>query len=381
MASICDTYIPLRLQNIDAFTASYRNSLQSLRTTALETARSQSELTEIQAKLREAEDDLCFGLVLCFTFRAVKTRREAKRMALKAAIDSVKGRIEDLKTSIPQQRTKNKECATVVSQHRLVILWMDLCRQPQHAIGALPVLAVSEQESNESSEHRDEVQEAISWYNRILGFHVEGGRGVKFTFKNINVDNPNEEFFFTIRLEDDIYTLLNCKPSVKDTDEVIHELNKTNGLFKFVRTMRKKFQEAVAQGSLSMTTNEHQESAFMSASAPVLSISTITEGNENQDEPIKGNAHLQKQVNRRRVKSPGSASSVCQSPRLKVRIKLVSTQILKLYQKVSLGQEMKRCGGCSPARYLILMRHAGSCRALIANKLTCKLRHTQVLDV
>eukprot|EP00256_Glycine_max_P035470 XP_006581917.1 uncharacterized protein LOC100801921 isoform X4 [Glycine max] len=125
-----------------------------------------------------------------------------------------------------------------------------------------------------------------------------------------------------------------------------------------------------------MTTNEHQESAFMSASAPVLSISTITEGNENQDEPIKGNAHLQKQVNRRRVKSPGSASSVCQSPRLKV-----STQILKLYQKVSLGQEMKRCGGCSPARYLILMRHAGSCRALIANKLTCKLRHTQVLDV
>ncbi|XP_028237092.1 kinetochore protein SPC25 homolog [Glycine soja] len=293
MASICDTYIPLRLQNIDAFTASYRNSLQSLRTTALETARSQSELTEIQAKLREAEDDLVKAL-------AVKTRREAKRMALKAAIDSVKGRIEDLKTSIPQQRTKNKECATVVSQHRLV-------------------LAVSEQESNESSEHRDEVQEAISWYNRILGFHVEGGRGVKFTFKNINVDNPNEEFFFTIRLEDDIYTLLNCKPSVKDTDEVIHELNKTNGLFKFVRTMRKKFQEAVAQGSLSMTTNEHQESAFMSASAPVLSISTITEGNENQDEPIKGNAHLQKQVNRRRVKSPGSASSVCQSPRLKVR--------------------------------------------------------------
>lgn len=30
--------------------------------------------------------------------------------------------------------------------------------------------------------------------------------GVKFSFKNINVDNPNEEFFFTIRLEDDIYT-------------------------------------------------------------------------------------------------------------------------------------------------------------------------------
>jgi len=76
-----------------------------------------------------------------------------------------------------------------------------------------------------------------------------------------------------------------------------------------------------------MTTNEHQESAFISASGPVLSISTITEDNDHQDEPTKGNAHLQKQVNRRRVKSailsPGSASSVRQSPRLKVRIKLV----------------------------------------------------------
>ncbi|KAL2340932.1 hypothetical protein Fmac_008872 [Flemingia macrophylla] len=152
--------------------------------------------------------------------------------------------------------------------------------------------------------------------------------GVRFTFKNINVDNPNEEYFFTIRHEDDMYTLLNCQPSLKDTDELIHELNKTNGLFKFVRTMRKKFQEAVAQGSLSVITNEHQESSFISASAPVLSISTITsysptEGNEHKGEPTNDNTHLQKQVNQRRVKSailsPGSASSVRQSPRLKVR--------------------------------------------------------------
>ena len=30
--------------------------------------------------------------------------------------------------------------------------------------------------------------------------------GVKFTFKNINVNNPNEEFCFTIRHADDMYT-------------------------------------------------------------------------------------------------------------------------------------------------------------------------------
>jgi len=38
-------------------------------------------------------------------------------------------------------------------------------------------LAASEQKSNESNELKDEVQEAISWYNRILGFHVEAGHG------------------------------------------------------------------------------------------------------------------------------------------------------------------------------------------------------------
>lgn len=284
---------------MDAFAASYKTSLQSLRATALETARSQSELANVKAKLREVEDELVKTL-------AVKTRREAKRMALKDAIASAKGRVENLKMSIQNQRTKKEECAMVVSQHRLV-------------------LAASEQKSNESSEHKDEVQEAISWYNKILGFHVEGGHGVKFTFRNINGDNPNEECFFTIRHDKDMYTLLNCEPSLKDTDELIHELNKTNGLFKFVRMMRKKFQEEVVQGSLSLTTNEHQESAFISSSAPILSVSTTrsyspTEGNEHQGEPTKGNTH-----NPRRVKSailsPGSASSVRQSPRLKIRMK------------------------------------------------------------
>lgn len=302
MASICDTDIPIRLRNMEAFAASYKTSLQSLRATALETARSQSELAKVKAKLREVEDELVKTL-------AVKTRREAKRMALKDAIASAKGRVENLKMSIQNQRTKKEECAMVVSQHRLV-------------------LAASEQKSNESSEHKDEVQEAISWYNKILGFHVEGGHGVKFTFRNINGDNPNEEYFFTIRHDKDMYTLLNCEPSLKDTDELIHELNKTNGLFKFVRMMRKKFQEAVVQGSLSLTTNEHQKSTFISSSAPILSVSTTrsyspTEGNEHQGEPTKGNTHIQKQVNPRRVKSailsPGSASSVRQSPRLKIR--------------------------------------------------------------
>ncbi|CAL0327669.1 unnamed protein product [Lupinus luteus] len=288
-ASICDSDIPLRLHSIDAFAASFTKSLHSLRPKSQETAQSQVKLDELKAKLREAEDNLVKAL-------GVKTRGEAKRMALTESIASVKGRVEDFRTSVDELRAKNEEYATIVSQQ-------------QH------VLVASEQNSSGSIEHKDETQEAISWYNRVLGFHVEGGHGVKFTFKNVNVNNPNEEYFFTIRHEDDTYTLLNCEPSLKGTNKLVHELNKTNGLFKFVRIMRKRFQEAAAQE------NGQQESSLISDSAPVLSISTIrsyspTNENEHQGEPkIRRSS---RRVNSA-VLSPGSASSIHRSPRLKAR--------------------------------------------------------------
>lgn len=56
---------------------------------------------------------------MCGIVGTVKTCREAKRMALMDAIASVKGRVEDVKTSIQERRTKNEEYATIVSQQRL----------------------------------------------------------------------------------------------------------------------------------------------------------------------------------------------------------------------------------------------------------------------
>jgi len=44
-------------------------------------------------------------------------------------------------------------------------------------------------------------------------------------------------------------SVLSCEPFLSETKGLIHELNNTNDLFKFVRVMRKKFQEAVAQGT------------------------------------------------------------------------------------------------------------------------------------
>ncbi|XP_057421534.1 kinetochore protein SPC25 homolog isoform X2 [Lotus japonicus] len=300
--SVCDTEIPLQTQTIDSFTASHAKSLQSLRDTAQQTAQHRVQLEEVKGKLREAEDDLVKAL-------SVKTRKEARRMALLDAIASAKSRVDELSTSVQEHRAKTQEYAAFLSQQSLA-------------------LAASEGKLNECIEQKDETQEAMSWYNRVLGFHVKGGRGVKFTFKNINLNNPNEEYFFTIFHQNNTYTLLNCEPSTDDIKELIHELNKTNDLFKFVRVMRKKFQEAVGQDVTTRGQVAHEESAFISASAPVLSMSSVrsdstTKENEHRDEPAEGDTQIKKkQLLHRRVKSgvlsPGSASSVRQSPRLKV---------------------------------------------------------------
>ncbi|KAK4264060.1 hypothetical protein QN277_029399 [Acacia crassicarpa] len=272
---ICDTEIPTLQPKLDAFSDSYRKSLRAI---SRETAQYQAKIEEAKDELREAEDDFVKS-------QRAKTRKEAKHMELMGAIASAKTRVEDLKSSIVEKRTKNSEYAKFLSQHSLA----------------------SQGTVNESTEQKDEIQEAILWYNTVLGFHVEGRDGVKFTFKNINITNPKVECFFTIRHENDAYTLLNCEPSVKGTKEMIHQLNTTNGLYKFVGVMRRKFQEAATQ-DLSI-------SSFSSDSP--------TKKNENKVQASEGDRSFKKQTLKREAisaaLSPGSASSVRQSPRLKAR--------------------------------------------------------------
>lgn len=44
------------------------------------------------------------------------------------------------------------------------------------------------------------------------------------------------------------FLVIECDPQLNDAKELLRELNRSNGLFKFVRTMREKFQAAVTHG-------------------------------------------------------------------------------------------------------------------------------------
>ncbi|KAF3783534.1 hypothetical protein EJ110_NYTH32363 [Nymphaea thermarum] len=73
--------------------------------------------------------------------------------------------------------------------------------------------------------------------------------------------------------------VMDSNPYVEDTEILIHELNRTNGLFKFVRLMREKFQAVALSGNVCEPASVLQESASVSSLAPASSFSFSMEGN------------------------------------------------------------------------------------------------------
>ncbi|XP_062116186.1 kinetochore protein SPC25 homolog [Humulus lupulus] len=281
----CDRDKLAKQQKIDAWADSFRESRTLIHTKGQETIKCQGKLAEVKAKLREAEDDLVKAL-------SVKNRKEAKRIAIMEFLAAKKTSVEELKRHVQDQRAKRDEYAEIISHQS----------------------SVSEETGSQND--KDEIQEALSWYNRVLGFHVEGGHGVRFVFKNISLKNPNEEYSFTIRHADNIYYLLDCNPQLNDIKELVHELNRTNGLFAFVRIMRQKFQEVAAQGYSPQITSLSQESSIVSASAPASSTSTdrsesLSKKNEHQLQHGEVDRRSKKQNrgkgNNNVLVSPGSA--------------------------------------------------------------------------
>ncbi|KAH9776305.1 kinetochore protein SPC25-like [Citrus sinensis] len=238
MRVICDREITINEQKMDSVTASFLQSLESIKAKSRATVQNQ-----------------------------LKTRKEAKQMATRDSISVTKAKLEELKRNVEAQRARRDDYSAIISQQSLA-------------------LATTAEKTKQDLERKGQIQQAISWYNRVLGFHIEGGHGVRFTFSNINMKNPNEEYSFTIRHADDTYTLLYCDPPLNDIKELIQELNRTNGLFKFVRIMREKFEEAATVGLSSQSSTLHQDYCTISVSAPSFSVST-----DRSESPAKTNEY------------------------------------------------------------------------------------------
>lgn len=278
---------------MDSAVVAYAGSLESGKVAVQQLLKSQANVEKLKANLRHVEDDLVKAL-------AVKTHKEAEWMAKTDSISSTRARIEELKKIAEDQRNRNGEYAAV------------LLRSQQ-----------SLEKSGADTNHRGEIQHAIEWYNRVLGFRIEAGHGVKFIFTNINPKNPMEEYSFTVHHKNDKYTLLDCTPRLNDAKELIVELNRTNGLFKFVKIMRAKFQVVAAPSGFHPQPNSLvQQCSTISLSGPGSSVSTERSEStaKESDLPTQaGEAERQSMRIPRCKPTLLSPASIRQSPRLKAK--------------------------------------------------------------
>ncbi|MQL72610.1 hypothetical protein Taro_004920 [Colocasia esculenta] len=235
---VCEREIRAERQKASEAAGIFRRSLSSIRARAEENVADGEKLANVKAYLRKLEDDLRETLI-------VKNCNEAKRHAIVQSLSSAKVSTEELKKVVQEQRAKKDEYEAIVSS-------------------GLETL----NQNNQGTVDREGTRDAILWYSKVLGFRTEGGEGVKFIFDKIDLESPNNEYSFTVRLDGDTYTLLQCEPYVKDVKELLKELNQTNGLFKFARTMRAKFQAAALNGMLPSSTSVYPELSTISISSP-----------------------------------------------------------------------------------------------------------------
>ncbi|KAF6168272.1 hypothetical protein GIB67_014507, partial [Kingdonia uniflora] len=152
-----------------------------------------------------------------------KNRKEAKHMDITDSIRAAKDNIEELKRIAQDQKVMKYQYATIIYQQ-------------------LKALTTLEMDTNQGIRHKEHIQDAISWYNKFLGFRVEGGH------------------------------VLDCDPYLGDMKDFIQDLNQTNGLFKFVRIMREKFQATTLKGAISENISMFPDTSTVSTPTPAAYI-------------------------------------------------------------------------------------------------------------
>ncbi|GAB2269801.1 hypothetical protein Dimus_004719 [Dionaea muscipula] len=162
------------------------------------------------------------------------------------------------------------------------------------------------------------MEEALGWYNRVLGLKIEGGYGKFQTFLKV--------IYALLVVHCISYGLvfvpvLDCNPHLDDIEHLVRELNKTNELFRFVRIVRARFLKAAGLGSSPQCTPLPQSSTSVSLSAPVSSVATDkrSESAIPPSEFLKNSNAGRRVVTKLPIASPASGLPVRRSARLKAK--------------------------------------------------------------
>ncbi|KAK3166626.1 hypothetical protein QOZ80_1AG0048250 [Eleusine coracana subsp. coracana] len=234
--------------------SAFNAALLSARSIADQTVSRRARLHELKLQLRKHEADLAQAL----TFQA------SKRSTYKLISESNSNTTatnEQLRSLVVEHKAKRDDYTNIISNQ---------------------LKAIESLEADNAARGDKNLDEVIMWYNKFLGFRVVGGEGVKFVFNKIDLQSPDKEYFFSIKLTKEKYTLLQCVPLVEGSKELLNDLNCDNDLFKFVRIMRERFQAATIRGVLPSGSFCSDTLSITSSSLSALSLDSRSESMANQ---------------------------------------------------------------------------------------------------
>ncbi|TKW19090.1 hypothetical protein SEVIR_5G475100v4 [Setaria viridis] len=265
-----------------ATAAAFSAALLSARSIANQTVSNRAQLNDLKQQLRKLEADLAQAL-------SVQTSKRSKHKLMSESILNTTATNEQLRSLVMDQRARRDEYVNAISNQ---------------------LQAIESLEAENDTKGDKNLEKAIMWYDKFLGFQVVGGEGVKFVFSKIDVQSPDREYSFCIKLIEERYILVHCVPFVDGSKELVKHLNCNNDLYKFVRTMRERFQVATISGNLSAISFCPDMSSITSSSLSALSLDSRSENSTNQRHTRSRSKNLKiptkKGLSSQSAASPGS---------------------------------------------------------------------------
>lgn len=199
-------------------------SARSLADRAFSRQGTQEQLKGLKEQFRELQSQLTDALSL-------QLRNEAKSKATTESISDAAARNEQLRSSVADLRHKRDKRTAVLSEQ-------------------LRALEPLEEKSNEDSALQEKIEEAVSWYEKFLGFKIIGGEeGVKVVFDKIDPQSPEKEYSFCLCFDGGRYNLIRCDPHIQDVEELVQDLHLSDHLVKFFGIIREIFQSSDMNGT------------------------------------------------------------------------------------------------------------------------------------
>eukprot|EP00249_Psilotum_nudum_P027531 c35315_g1_i1 orf=153-803(+) len=137
-------------------------------------------------------------------------------------------------------RQANDRCAAL---RKYVVELMDIQQRYEQLNES--ELAEIEKTFSERKLKLEAQREAVSWYEDRLGFRVEPStNALKIVFTKLDPNDMDRKFSFSIRHDKhtNLYTILECEPHLESNKELVDELNRTNKLYDFIRSMCSQFE-------------------------------------------------------------------------------------------------------------------------------------------